>query len=154
MNKEELLRCSDLRMWAEILLAREPYLPEAAEAAYIEMTNEEQNKLLEATGLILTEKTLQLYELRITAKGYDSELEIIRESVPISAVRVKARIQANDWDHSSRFEETNCRGSLRLAISAGPFGEEIALPIKEQDPSKSTRQRIRNFVDSVALAIG
>lgn len=155
MNKEEFLGCSDVQMWAEILLNHEPFLPEAAEAAYIEMTNEERNKLYEASGLILTEKTLQLYELRITAKGNDSELEIIRGSVPISAVRVETRSLANDWDRTSHFEETQYRGILRLSPSAGAFGDEIALPIKEQGSLREkARQRIGNFVDSIALAIG
>jgi hypothetical protein len=155
MNKEEFLGCSDVQMWAEILLDQEPYLPEAAETAYIEMTNEEPNKLYEASGLVLTEKTLQLYELRITAKGYDSELEITRGSVPISAVRVETRSLANDENRTSHFEEIQYRSILRLSSSAGPFGDEIALPIKERGSlQRKARQRIRNFVDSVALAVG
>lgn len=155
MNKEEFLGCSDVQMWAEILLDREPYLPEAAEAAYIEMTSEERNKLYEANGLLLTERTLQLYELRITARGHDSELEITRESVPISAVRVETRSLANDWDRTSHFEEIQYKSILHLSSSAGPFGDEITLPIQERGsiPEKA-RQRIRNFVDSIALAIG
>lgn len=155
MNKDEFLACSGVQMWAEILLAREPYLPEAAEAAYIEMTNEERDKLYEANGYVLTQKTLQLYALRINAEGSDTEHEITRWSVPLSAVRVETSSVANEWGRTGNFEETLYRSTLRLSFSAGPFGDEIALPINEQGhiPEK-TRQRVRGFVDSIALAIG
>jgi integrase len=56
MNQTEFLACSDFQKWAEILIARETYLPEAAEAAYIETTTDERDKLYEATGLVLTRR--------------------------------------------------------------------------------------------------
>jgi hypothetical protein len=89
MNQTEFLACSDFQKWAEILIARETYLPEAAEAAYIETTTDERDKLYEATGLVLTRRALQIYCLRLEAKGYGGPS---RAQVPRAASHVRGAV--------------------------------------------------------------
>jgi hypothetical protein len=155
MNQKEFAACSAFEKWAEILMAREPYLPEAAEAAYVETTNEEGNNLYEATGLILARRTIQLYRLRIAAKGHDWDQEISRWSIPLSAMRIETRGVANDCGSSNELEELEYAGVLRFLVPLGePFGEEITLPLKLRPPlQRRARQRLRNFFDSIALSL-
>jgi len=155
MNQEEFVACSDIEKWAEILMARESFLPEAAEAAYIETTNEEKNKLYEATGLILAKRTLQLYRLQLESRGHDWDQEISRWSLPLSALRIETRGVANDWGNINDLEELEYAGVLRFLVPLGePFGDEIVLPLDVKPPLQRTvRRRLRNFFDSIALAL-
>ena len=115
MNRDEFLTCSDIPMWAEVLLDAEAYLPDGARGAFIQMVHEERNKLYEARACIVTDESIQFYDLVLTARGGETEREITRWSLPLSAVYVETKRISNDWNGRGEFEDV-CTNAIYACL--------------------------------------
>ena len=160
MTLDELISATGESFFTRVLAEACPSLLARVEAAYLERGRAEENKVYEATALLIADQNLHLLDLRSEGHRHDDQQETIgATTVPLSSiVRVDTELIRTGWARGNETRSMTDREYISLIVldrEAGSHGAEISLPLAgSRQLSDRYSPLARSFVDVLVQKMG